>query len=213
MSSLLADDSVSIPGSAAAILRNSGCMDSSVVRCRRIHTRQNHLGIGEERWRLKSQSDLDVEPGFRAGFDEHDVEFFRSVLPFFCGHLSAEREAEASDICMLYQFEEVYRNESRKHSPLVDKISFVPNEHDDHITTPLRADFVDPFWGVQKGLSIYSRNILVNLQTSSDDIGYIFSENITEQLMSICSSMSWKWWYFHQKLFDRIYFLLIFRGI
>lgn len=67
--------------------------------------------------------------------------------------------------------------------PLVDKISFVPNEHDDHITTPLRADFVDPFGGVQKGLSIYRKKHFSKFVMS-------FTEKITEQqLMSICSSM------------------------
>lgn len=39
-------------------------------------------------------------------------------------------------------------------SPLVNKISFVPNEHDYHIATSLGADFIDPLWGVQEGLSI-----------------------------------------------------------
>lgn len=46
-----------------------------------------------------SESDLDVEAGFRAGFDEHDVQFFRLALSFFCGHLSAQNEAEWSQTC------------------------------------------------------------------------------------------------------------------
>jgi hypothetical protein len=33
---------------------------------------------------------LDVEPSFRAGFDEHDVEFLRPALAFFRGNLPAE---------------------------------------------------------------------------------------------------------------------------
>jgi hypothetical protein len=41
-----------------------------------------------------SESDLDVEASFRAGFDEHDVQFFRLALSFFCGHLSEQNEAE-----------------------------------------------------------------------------------------------------------------------
>lgn len=37
------------------------------------------------------------------------------------------------------------KRDGKHRSPLVDKISFVTNEHNDHITTPLGADFVDPF--------------------------------------------------------------------
>jgi hypothetical protein len=36
---------------------------------------------------------LDVEPGFCTGFDEHDVEFLRPDLAFFCGNTSAEIQA------------------------------------------------------------------------------------------------------------------------
>ena len=107
MSSCFADERVSIPGSAAAILRNSGCM---ITVYREVQTNASIQGKSIKALE-KSESDLDVEPGFRAGFDEHDVEFFGLALSFLCGHLSAASEAGVSDTCMLYQSEQVHRNE------------------------------------------------------------------------------------------------------
>jgi hypothetical protein len=70
---------------------------------------------------------LDVEPGFCTGFDEHDVEFLRPALAFFCGNTSAEIiQASRSYICKLQETESGLRLKKQR-SPLVNKIGFVPN--------------------------------------------------------------------------------------
>ena len=115
MSSCFADERVSIPGSAAAILRNSGCM---ITVYREVQTNASIQGKSIKALE-KSGSDLDVEPGFRAGFDEHDVEFFGLALSFLCGHLSAAGETEVSDTCMLYQSEQVHTNRRERRSHLL----------------------------------------------------------------------------------------------
>ena len=93
---------------------------------------------------------LYIETGFSTSFYEHDSGFTSLDIPFFNWNLP--RKKQNIDF-LLYFLEKMWFN-MLVSLPFFDKISFISDKNDDHITTTFCSYFLNPLWSVQKWLSV-----------------------------------------------------------
>lgn len=144
----------------------------------------HHLGGTVEKGRRAKRSDtwkrsklwrncrnhlFDIAARLGTGLDEHDVQLFGSLLSLLNHNLPAGKSRRSALFCWPIQHRHAntqlrlkgasrhrLRCEHRlmTRSPLLLQVGFVPDEHDDDVTSSLRPDIVDPFAGLLEWVHI-----------------------------------------------------------